>query len=136
MTKTQVENCVAIDAMTEQTQENNLKHYLHLSLELACFLTLLNVTAHVTSMIISSERKISANTATKLTVLVASEIKRHNLKCCHFRKFFKKNNILHPAPQLRGKSFSLAMPISSFPHFWDLKRMRISISIILETNKL
>lgn len=53
MTKTQVENCVAIDAMTEQTQENNLKRYLHPSLELACFLTLLNVTAHVTSMIIS-----------------------------------------------------------------------------------
>lgn len=37
MTKTQVENCVAIDAMTEQTKENNLKHYLHLSLELAYF---------------------------------------------------------------------------------------------------
>ena len=30
MTKTQVKNCVAIDATTEQTQENNLKHYLHL----------------------------------------------------------------------------------------------------------
>lgn len=47
MTKTQVENCVAIDAMTEQTKENNLKHYLRLSLELAYFLTLLNVTAHL-----------------------------------------------------------------------------------------
>ena len=53
MTKTQVENCVAIDAMTEQTQENNLKHYLHPSLELACFLTLLNVTTCVISMIVS-----------------------------------------------------------------------------------
>lgn len=53
MTKTQVENCVAIDAMTEQTKENNLKHYLHLSLELAYFLTLLNVTAHLISMIVS-----------------------------------------------------------------------------------
>ena len=53
MTKTQVENCVAINAITEQTQENNLKHYLHLLLELACFLTLLNVTARVISMIVS-----------------------------------------------------------------------------------
>lgn len=53
MTKTQVGNCVAIDAMTEQSKEDNLKHYLHPSLERAYFLTLLNVTAHLISMIVS-----------------------------------------------------------------------------------
>ena len=117
MTKTQVENCVVIDATTEQTQENNLKHDTR---HLTCLFS--NFTDCPSPCNFNDRflrTKDQRQHATKLTVLAASKIKRHNLKCCHFRKFFKKNNILHLAPNwelefLTGHAHQFVSPFLGF----------------------
>ena len=102
MTKTQVENCVAIDATIEQTQEIiwNITYTCHLTCLFSNF-TECHSSCNFNDRFL--RMKDQRQHATKLTVLVASKIKRHNLKCCHFRKFLKKNNILHPAPNWEEK---------------------------------
>lgn len=102
MTKTQVENCVAIDAMTEQTQENNLKHETHHLTCLFSKFTECHSSCNFNDCFLRT--KDQRQHATKLTVLAASKIKIHNLKCYHFKKVFHGKYFAF-GPQLRGKNF-------------------------------